>query len=67
MGLALATSSLPPSPAIEIAALTALLVYGVSQFVLRRPLQAAAKLPFGLFFAPAIWIGWLLGALFLQG
>jgi leader peptidase (prepilin peptidase)/N-methyltransferase len=53
--------------AIEIAALTALLVYGVSQFVLRRPLQAAAKLPFGLFFAPAIWIGWLLGALFLQG
>jgi leader peptidase (prepilin peptidase) / N-methyltransferase len=53
--------------AIEIAALTALLVYGVSQFVLRRPFEATAKLPFGLFFAPAIWIGWLLGALFLQG
>ena len=52
--------------AIEIAALTALFAYLASQLVLRQPLRAAAKLPFGLFFAPAIWIGWLLGALFLQ-
>lgn len=52
--------------AIEIAAISALIAYTVSQLVLRRPFDAMAKLPFGLFFAPAIWIGWLLGALFLQ-
>ncbi|HEY4846927.1 MAG TPA: A24 family peptidase [Methylocella sp.] len=49
--------------AIEIAALTALIVYIASQLVLRRPLCAAAKLPFGLFFAPAIWFCWLLNAI----
>jgi leader peptidase (prepilin peptidase)/N-methyltransferase len=49
--------------AIEIAALTALIVYVASQLVLRRPLCAAAKLPFGLFFAPAIWFCWLLNAI----
>jgi leader peptidase (prepilin peptidase)/N-methyltransferase len=53
--------------AIEIAALSALFAYMASQLVLRRRLQAAAKLPFGLFFAPAIWICWLLGVLVLQG
>ncbi len=53
--------------AIEIAALSALFAYIASQLVLRRRLQATAKLPFGLFFAPAIWICWLLGALVLQG
>ena len=53
--------------AIEIAAISALIAYTVSQLVLRRSFDAMAKLPFGLFFAPAIWIGWLLGALFLQG
>ncbi len=53
--------------AIEIAALSALLAYIASQLVLRQPLHATAKLPFGLFFAPAIWICWLLGALVLQG
>lgn len=52
--------------AIEIAAVLALIVYIGSQLVLRRPLRAAAKLPFGVFFAPAIWFCWLLGALFLQ-
>lgn len=51
--------------AIEIAAVMALIVYGTNQLVLRRPIRAAAKLPFGLFFAPAIWICWLFGALFL--
>ncbi len=53
--------------AVEIAALMAIIVYIVSQLVLRRPLEAAAKLPFGLFFAPAIWFCWLAGAMFLQG
>ncbi|MGH6847498.1 MAG: prepilin peptidase [Methylocella sp.] len=52
--------------AIEIAALTALIFYLTSQSVLRRPLCAAAKLPFGLFFAPAIWVCWLLNAMFLE-
>jgi leader peptidase (prepilin peptidase) / N-methyltransferase len=52
--------------AIEIAALTALIFYVASQLVLRRPLCAAAKLPFGLFFAPAIWFCWLLNAIFFE-
>ena len=52
--------------AIEIAALTALIVYIASQLFRRRPLCAAAKLPFGLFFAPAIWVCWLLNAMFLE-
>lgn len=49
--------------AIEIAALAALIVYIANQLVRRRPLCAAAKLPFGLFFAPAIWFCWLLNAI----
>ena len=51
--------------AIEIAALAALIFYLANQLVLRSPLCAAAKLPFGLFFAPAIWFCWLLNAMFL--
>jgi leader peptidase (prepilin peptidase) / N-methyltransferase len=49
--------------AIEIAALAALIVYIANQLVRRRPLFAAAKLPFGLFFAPTIWFCWLLNAI----
>ncbi len=45
--------------AIECAALAALLAYGVRHFVLRRPVDAGTVLPFGLFLAPAIWLGWL--------
>jgi leader peptidase (prepilin peptidase)/N-methyltransferase len=52
--------------AIEIAALTALIFYIASRLVLRRPICAAAKLPFGLFFAPAIWLCWLLNAIFFE-
>ncbi|MGH6801519.1 MAG: prepilin peptidase, partial [Methylocella sp.] len=52
--------------AIEIAALAALIFYLAGQLVLRRPLCATAKLPFGLFFAPAIWFCWLLNAMFLE-
>jgi leader peptidase (prepilin peptidase)/N-methyltransferase len=48
--------------AIEIAALSALVVYAIRHFALRRPLRATTRLPFGLFFAPAIWLGWLLEA-----
>lgn len=48
--------------AIEIAALAALVAYGVWHFAGRRPVDATSRLPFGLFFAPAIWVSWLLGA-----
>lgn len=51
---------------IEIAALTALTIYAVRQFLLGRPISATSRLPFGLFFAPAIWICWLLEALLAQ-
>ena len=52
--------------AIEIAAVIALMAYIANQLILRRPLCAAAKLPFGLFFAPAIWACWLLNATFFE-
>lgn len=51
--------------AIETAALAALLAIALRQFVRGRPLRATGRLPFGLFFAPAIWVGWLLGATLL--
>ena len=47
--------------AIEIAALAALIAYGAWHLIAKRPLNAASRLPFGLFFAPAIWLSWLLG------
>jgi leader peptidase (prepilin peptidase) / N-methyltransferase len=51
--------------AIEIAALAAIAVYAVRFLYGRRPsVGLKAKLPFGLFLAPAIWVGWLLDALF---
>ena len=51
--------------AIEIAALAAIAVYAVRFLYGRRPsARLKAKLPFGLFLAPAIWVGWLLEALF---
>ena len=47
---------------IEIAALSALAAFAVRHHVRGRPLRATTRLPFGLFFAPAIWLGWLIGA-----
>lgn len=44
---------------IEIAAVAALITYAVWRYLLHRPVTATTRLPFGLFFAPAIWIGWL--------
>ncbi|WP_245315862.1 prepilin peptidase [Bradyrhizobium neotropicale] len=46
--------------AIEIAALSALATYAVRRYALRHRLRPSTRLPFGLFFAPAIWICWLL-------
>ena len=44
---------------IELAALLAIAAYAVNALLRRRPLRATAYLPFGLFLAPAIWVGWL--------
>jgi leader peptidase (prepilin peptidase) / N-methyltransferase len=48
---------------IELAALSALGAYVANAYLRKRPLRATAFLPFGLFLAPAIWIGWLVEAL----
>jgi leader peptidase (prepilin peptidase)/N-methyltransferase len=48
---------------IELATLSALGAYFINGYVRKRPLKATAFLPFGLFLAPAIWIGWLVEAL----
>jgi len=51
--------------AIEIAALAALAVYAARLLYRGGPVRSMAKLPFGLFLAPAIWLSWLLDARFL--
>ena len=49
--------------AIEIAALGALVAYGAWRAIGKQALNPTSRLPFGLFFAPAIWLSWWLGAL----
>jgi leader peptidase (prepilin peptidase) / N-methyltransferase len=44
---------------IELAALSAIAAYFVNAALRKAPLRATALLPFGLFLAPAIWLGWL--------
>jgi leader peptidase (prepilin peptidase)/N-methyltransferase len=46
--------------AVELAAVAGLATYLVRRYWLGRALQMTSRLPFGLFFAPAIWLGWLL-------
>lgn len=47
----------PATPiAIELAALAAIVAYWARQRRKGRPLRSTARLPFGAFFAPAIWI-----------
>jgi leader peptidase (prepilin peptidase) / N-methyltransferase len=46
--------------AIQLAAFAALSAYVVRQLIFGRSISATNRLPFGLFFAPAIWICWLL-------
>jgi leader peptidase (prepilin peptidase)/N-methyltransferase len=48
---------------IELAALSALGAYILNGYVRKRRLKATEFLPFGLFLAPAIWVGWLIEAL----
>ncbi|MCW2079640.1 UNVERIFIED_ORG: leader peptidase (prepilin peptidase)/N-methyltransferase [Bradyrhizobium japonicum] len=44
---------------IELAALLAITAYVANAALRKKPLRATAFLPFGLFLAPAIWLGWL--------
>jgi leader peptidase (prepilin peptidase)/N-methyltransferase len=46
--------------AVEIAALAALAVYALRWVVGGRTVQRLTRVPFGLFFAPTIWLCWLL-------
>jgi leader peptidase (prepilin peptidase)/N-methyltransferase len=48
---------------IELATVSAVGAYIVSGYLNKHPLKATAFLPFGLFLAPAIWIGWLVEAM----
>src|SRR5262245_39194337 len=45
---------------VELAAVAGLVTYLVRRYWLGRRLQMTSRLPFGLFFAPAIWLGWVL-------
>lgn len=45
--------------ALELAAVTGLAAYAISRLFLRRHARLSDRLPFGLFFAPTIWLGWL--------
>lgn len=45
---------------IEVAAVAAIGGYLFRQLSLGRPVRAAGRIPFGLYLAPAIWLGWLL-------
>ena len=51
--------------AVEIAALTAIAVFLVRHYTKTHTLDTTLKFPFGLFFAPAIWLGWLMDATLL--
>ena len=44
---------------IELAALLAIGAYTANAALRRQPLRGTAFLPFGLFLAPAVWVGWL--------
>ena len=45
--------------AIEIAVLAALTAVLVRQLMTRQRMKATSRLPFGLFLAPSIWVGWV--------
>ena len=51
---------MPAGKLVELAVLAALASYMLRQIVKRRPLRATSALPFGLYLAPSIWLGWLL-------
>jgi len=66
-GVAGAWLDWPAMPvAVEIAALSALAVYALRHFVFGHPVRATSRIPFGLFFAPAIWLAWLIEVALLR-
>jgi leader peptidase (prepilin peptidase)/N-methyltransferase len=52
--------------AIEIAALSALAFFAAWHLSGRRTFRATSRIPFGVFLAPAIWIAWLIEAVWLM-
>jgi leader peptidase (prepilin peptidase)/N-methyltransferase len=48
--------------AVELAATAALSAYGVRHFLFGQRIAPSSRIPFGLFFAPAIWLGWVMQA-----
>ena len=52
--------------AVELAALVAVGAYALRRAVLGQPLSATHRVPFGLFFAPAIWLCWLIETIWLR-
>lgn len=59
---------IPTMPlALELAALSALAAYLGGQFAGNTWQGLTMRLPFGLFFAPSIWLGWLLQETLLKG
>jgi leader peptidase (prepilin peptidase)/N-methyltransferase len=51
--------------AVELAAVVAIGAYLLRHWLRGRPFRATNALPFGLYFAPAIWAGWLIEILLL--
>ena len=49
--------------AIAVAALAALAAVGVRHSILGRPMRTTSRVPFGFFFAPAIWLAWFAGVM----
>jgi leader peptidase (prepilin peptidase) / N-methyltransferase len=49
--------------AIEAAALAALAAYALCRCFSGDTFNAGSRLPFGLFLAPTIWLGWFLEAM----
>lgn len=52
--------------AIELATFAALSAYLLRQFISHRSISATNRIPFGLFFAPAIWICWVFEVRWLE-
>ncbi len=46
--------------AIEMACLTAIAWVVARKVIWRRPLDSLARIPFGAFLAPSIWVAWML-------
>jgi len=45
--------------AVELAAVSALIFYGLRQVIQKEPLSATNRLPFGAFLALAVWLTWV--------